>query len=109
MYFGNKCIEVNNMKWEKQETEDLNNAVCKCQEFDLPISNAFRAHADKYMRSVSGVKKHYYKFCKQKAMRNVINIGEYQNPKITEKDLEALFRGLVKMIREQIQSDKNGT
>lgn len=95
------------MSWEKLENDDLLHAVRKCKDLELPIVNAFRAHGDKYGRSFNSVKRHYYTIAK--SFNNVVNIDEYKRPKITEKDLEALFRGLVKLIAEQVQSDKNGT
>lgn len=106
------------MRWEQDEEKDLINVVNSCKNLGLPIKNAFRSHALKYMRSEQSIKRHYYKTVLQKydvsgggerALNNVVSIDDYKNPKITEKDLEALFKGLVKLIREQIQSDNNGT
>lgn len=106
------------MRWEQDEEKDLINVVNSCKNLGLPIKNAFRSHSLKYMRSEQSTKRHYYKVVLpnfnvtgggESAFNNVVSIDEYKNPKITEKDLEALFKGLVRLIREQIQSDNNGT
>ncbi len=96
------------MKWERLEHDDLMHAVEKCKELALPYLNAFKAHAIKYNRSVAAVKKYYYKEGKVN-YDNVINIEAFKRPVITEKDLEALFRGLVRLIKEQVECDKNRT
>ena len=106
------------MKWNIDEEKDLINGVTSCKKYNLPIKNAFISHGKKYGRSALSVKNHYYKLvpkCSKEKLKDVIcfltnkdkviNIKDYLKPVITEKDLQALFRGLVKLIEESNLSD----
>ncbi len=106
------------MKWNINEEKDLINGVTSCKKYNLPIKNAFISHSKKYDRSMLSVKNHYYKlvpkcskeklkdiFCSLSKKDNVTNIKDYQKPALSEKDLQALFRGLVKLIEESNLSD----
>lgn len=97
------------MKWDKNESLDLVNACKRCKDLDLPISNAFTLHGKKYCRTFASVKKHYYDKLNNNMFDNIVKIDSYQNAKINEKYLQALFRGLVKLVQEQMQGDNNGT
>ena len=110
------------MKWNEKENKALLDAVLFCKEQRLPIISGLKSHAKKYMRTLSSVKKHYYTLCprgngeslKQALLdvidnEKVVNINSYQKATLTEKDLELLFRGLVRLIKKQCQSDYKGT
>lgn len=116
--YVNKSIMKKYIKWTINEEKDLINLVTKCKEYKLSLKDAFLGHAKKYNRSTIAVKKHYYllnpkgdKNTLKNALlevvkkSNVVSIQDYQKPKITEKDLQALFRGLVMLIKESVRGD----
>ncbi len=106
------------MKWNLEEEKDLINLITKCKEQALPLNYAFKFHSKRYSRSENSVKKHYYslnpKGSKQKLKEallatlpkaNVVNIKEYTKKTLSQKDFEALFKGLVRLIQESIRCD----
>ena len=106
------------VKWSIEEEKDLINLVSKCRQYNLGLNNAFLGHSKKYDRSEGAVKKHYYSLMPKgdkNALKNallevakrsnVVSIKDYQKPALTEKDLQALFRGLVRLIKENVRWD----
>ena len=117
-FLGNNIVMKQYVKWSIEEEQDLINLVSKCRQYNLGLNNAFLGHSKKYDRSKSAVKKHYYSLMPKgdkNALKNallevakrsnVVSIKDYQKPALTEKDLQALFRGLVRLIKENVRWD----
>ena len=106
------------MKWTIDDEKDLINLINKCNENGLKNHDAFLGHSKKYNRSVSAVKRRYYSLrpkgskdmLKQalldiESRNKIVNIGRYKKPVITEKDLQALFMGIVRLIKNNMIGD----
>lgn len=116
--FGNNFCMKKYIKWSLDEEQDLINLALKCKEYKYGLKEVFSGHSKKYNRSIGAVKRRYYlmnpkgnKEDLKNALlgvvkrNNVVSIKDYQKPKITEKDLQALFRGLIKLIKESARWD----
>ena len=106
------------MRWNIDEEKNLINEVNRCKELSLSCREAFVAHCKKYNRTLNSVKGHYYSlkprgdknklrdiFCDLIDKQNVVNIKDYQRQVLTESDIQALLRGVLKLIEEQTIRD----
>ncbi len=109
--------------WGKEEIKNLIDTVSEMRQHNKSLMCAFVVHADKYNRSPNTVKNFYYKyklytktsFDKQSGTNDykmaldskVINIATCKKRTgiLQDKDITALFLGLVRLIKAEAAKD----